>query len=141
MGIFDKSNFEVTTENGLSVFAYKDKDVYTKNSPVPQKVLKEVAKYNETYANEAAELAISIAKDHMKKNSNVEKTIVEVPYSPSARGNIITTIDRSKEVRLPNTGEVEQRSAIKVIVKDPAVKISKSKIREASKELTSVLVK
>lgn len=140
MAIFDKSNFEVSTVDGVSKFTYKDKDVYKNGTEIPFKVLKEVADYNNQFVNEAVELSAQLAKEHMKKEKNVTESIFDFGFSPSKRGKLTVDIHREKDVRNVKTGEVEKRSRIRVISKDPALKFSGSRLKELSKDLTDTLI-
>lgn len=139
MAIFDKSNFEVSTENGVSTFNFKDKDAYKNGTDIPFKVLKQVGDYNAEYVREATELSFELSKEHGKKNKNVDKMIFNYPYSSSGRGNIAIEVLRNKEVRLPSTGELVTRSDMKVIVKDPNSKFPKATLKDLNKQLTEVL--
>lgn len=139
MAIFNKDHFESVTVNGVTNFKYTDKDAYKKGTDIPYKTLEEVAKYNSTYVQEAAEVAAQVAKDHMLKNKNVDKVAFSFGYGTSGRNSITIDVDRCKEYKNPRTGETSKTTEMKVIVKDYGIRC-KPKIKELKAELTKVLI-
>lgn len=139
MAIFDKANFEITTENGVSSFTYTDKDAYKNGTDIPFKVLKEVGDYNAEYVREASQLSFELAKEHGKKHKDVNEIVFKYPYSSSGRGSIGVEVLRTKNVRIPSTGEVTTRSDMKIIVKDPNSKFPEATLKDFNKQLTEVL--
>lgn len=139
--MFDKSKFESVEADGVVTLTYTDPDVYKNSTEIPFKTLKEVEKYREAFALAATDTAVEEATKILESNQDANKVQVVYPFTTSARGNITVDIDRSKEIRIPATGEKEHMSSIKVIVKDPYVKVSKSHIRELSAGLTEKFIK
>lgn len=142
--MFDKNKFENTgKENGILSFKYEDRDAFEKGAPVPVKTLKEVHKYSKAYVEEATNVATELAKENFKKDKSLNKVIVNVPYSTSAHGHANITVTREKEYvnRLNGNNEVIRKSAIQVVVKDPAAEVPKSKIHELVDDLTATFCK
>ena len=141
--MFEKDKFKVTkTDNVVSV-EYEDKDIFRKNFPVPKKQIKELVEYQNSYLEEAANLAAQFAKENFKKDKNVDKLLLEVPYAFKGKGNATYTVHKEKEYRdtLHSDGKVFRKSAMTLNVKDPAAKLTKSKIGELVDDLTATFCK
>ena len=75
----------------------------------------------------------------MSSNKNVNKVIVEFPYTTSARGGVDVTVHRSKTYPGMNGGPEVTKSAISVAVTDPYTKI-KATVKSLEQDLTKALL-
>lgn len=140
--MFDKKLFKSTKVDGVLSVKYDDKEAYGKGTDIPLETLEQVSEYNSKYALEATEAAVAYSKSQLKKDEEVNKVIVEFPYSTSEKGELTVTVDREKTFRNPQKeGETITRPAIAVKVKEPAVILSKSKIASMVDDLSEALSK
>jgi len=140
MAIFEKDNLNVNIVDGIATVSYDDDKVYSSGTDISMDTLKTVAKYNNTYVNEAAEVSAEKAIDIMKDNENVDKVMFNYPYGTSARNSVDIVAKRSQTYPGMNGGEPTTTSVLTVAVKDTSVKVAKSKIKELKGKMTAALL-
>lgn len=140
--MFDSKAFkDEVQEGGELVIRYQNENAYFEGSDLPKKTLKDVADYNAKYLEEFANASTKIAEARMEKDSSINKVIVEAPFSVSKRGSVTNKVNREQEFHIPNSnGETMKKSTVTLIVKDPSLKVSKSKIKELETALTGKLL-
>jgi len=136
----NKEDFEVTKENGVAVVKSANARLYLDNSPIDEKVLKEVAKYNSEYIYANVEAAKDISKDIMAEDKDIKKVLFESPYGTSARSKIDVGIERSHTY--PGVGDRPEvtKSTIKVNVVEATNKFSPTTRKKWEQELTDALL-
>jgi len=137
---FDKDKFDVTISNGVANITYTDKEAFFKNTKIPKKVLKEVFDYENEYILAANIEGAKQAKNLMGENKNLDEVVTELPFSPSARGKVTVVGKRSQKFRSPKDGSEIVKSTLRTIVKNPFLKVSDSKIKELTKDMTETLL-
>ena len=137
---FDTSRFEVNKSGNVATVTYSDDNAFYEGFDGTKAELKKVFTHAHEYIEKATETAAEQATDIMKKDSDIEKVLVEYPYGVSKRGGVTVTSKRSQTFRSPADGSEIVKSTIGVAVKDPLTKISKSKVSALSKTMTSTLL-
>ena len=137
---FDTSKFEVNKSEGIATIAYNDENTFYKGFDGTKAEVKKVFSHAHDYIEKATEAAAEQATDIMKNDSDIEKVVVEYPYGVSKRGSLTVMAKRSQTFRSPADGSEIVKSTISVAVKDPLTKVSKSKVSELSKTMTSTLL-
>ena len=143
--MFDSSKFKQNKVGSICTVTYDDSEAFKSNSPVASKVLKEVEKYRKEYVDKATEVAEEQAIELFKKDSKLERVIIEYPFSTSANGVFQVKVDRAKTYHVPGkpgekAGTIVMPS-VDIKCKDPYSKISKSKIKEMKKRIDEAIVK
>ena len=104
------------------------------------KALKNAAKYNKEYIQDAVEKATELASNHFRKDSSLDSIKFTTPFGTSSRGNIGVDIKREVEFSVPGTDKKVKKSSIAVNVKDPGSAMPKSEIRKLSDSLTKEFI-
>jgi len=137
---FDTSKFEVSKSGNVATVTYDDENAFYEGFDGTKAEVKKVFTHAHEYIEKATEVSAEQATDIMKKDSDIEKVLVEYPYGVSKRGGITVTAKRSQTFRSPADGSEIVKSTISVAVKDPLTKASKSKVSLLSKTMTSTLL-
>jgi len=140
MAIFDESKFETTVNNGVATVTYDDDSAFKNGTDIPFAEMKRTFDYAGEYIAEATTTSASHAEDIMKKDKSVEKVVIELPYGVSKRGTMAVTANREKTFKGMNGGADVTKSTIAVVVKDAATKMSRTKIKDLEKQMTSTLL-
>lgn len=139
------AGFETQVAGKTATMVYKDEDAYKHNTDIPFTQLKASDSYRNEYIEKATEEATKVAKKELEKNKSLDNVTVEFPFSTSKRGNVTVNVERSHTYHIPNPepGKPDSvtKSVVKVAVKDPANKMSKSKVKELEEDLTKALLK
>lgn len=121
---------------------YTDTEVYKKgNDDITTDMLKSVSKYSKAYVEEAAKFSTEVAQQSMLKDKEIEKVIVELPFTVDANGSLDITTYRSKTYPSMTGGEPVTKSAVRITAHDPSNGMSKKKIKALEEQLTAVLLK
>lgn len=139
--MFDKAKFKREKVGNQVTFKYEDDSVYTSKSEIDVDTLKKVEDYRNRYAKAATTIAAELAKDTMQKEKDVDKVVLEAPFTTSAKGGIEVTVDRSKTFPGVNGKEPVTKSKITTIITDPYCKVSKKYVKDLEADLTKVLLK
>ena len=139
------AGFESSTVQGSATLIYKDEDAYKKGTEIPFTQLKAVDGYRADFIEAATEEATKVAEKELKNDKSLNDVTVEFPFSTSKRGKVAVKVERSHTFKIPNAepGKPDSvtKSTVTVAVKDPANKMSKTRIKELEEGLTSALLK
>jgi hypothetical protein len=134
------ANFETTKTGDVVTLKCTEEDAYYKGTELSKKVIKEVFDHTHAYLTSKAEEAAVEATKVMEDDSDINKVIVTYPYSPSKRGELNIVANRSQTFRSPTDGSEVIKSTLKVVVKDPFNKVSKTTIRGLTGKMTESLL-
>lgn len=142
--MFDQSKFKSNVVANTANLVYDDSEAFKANSPVPVKVAKEYESYKKSYIENAAHIAEEQAIKLLKKDSNLERVIVQFPFTTSGNGMINVKIDRSRKYHVPSTDGKSTEvfmPAVEVGVKDTSSKLAKSKVKAIKQRIDAALSK
>ena len=137
---FDPKKFEVSKADGVATVTYGDKEAFFEGTEISKKVLKEVFDYENEYIAATNVVSAKQATELMKKDKGVNEVIVEFPFSPSARGKVNVIAQRSQTFRSPKDGSEVTKSTLRTVVKNPYLKMTKSKVQELTAAMTETLL-
>ena len=137
---FDKSKFEVSKSEGVATVTYTGEKVFMEGTDIPATEVKAVFKYAEEFIEAGTVAATAQATAIMDKDSKIDVVNVELPYGISKRGAVNLKAKRSHTY--PGIGDRPDvtKSTLSVAVKDPATKMSKTKVKALEAEMTKKLL-
>jgi len=142
--ILNGVEFEVNVE-GNTVVVNADENAfidYMKNEKELTKAeIKKVSVGMNDYLKAVVDTAVDKAGKELINHCDAEAVNVKFPFGVNKSDVVEVHVQREKDVRIPTTGEVVKKPAIKVAVNTKATRISKSHIRALREDLEEVLAK
>ena len=136
-------DFEVTVDGEKAVVEVKgEENPYLKEAEAAgftKKQLKEFADFQNEYVRKAVDTSYVEAKKVLEENKNVQEVEVIIPAGLNKSDKVETLVVREKEVRVPGTGEIIKKPAIKVAVETKLTKVSKAHIKALRDELAEAI--
>jgi len=137
---FGISSFEKSNVEGTVTLTCKDENVFKDQSGIDWDLMKKYDKYKDDYLTKAAEFSANQAKEIMLEDKKVNKVIVQLPFTTSKRGSVDVAVDREKTYPGMNGAPAVTKSAVKLVVVDPYMKVSKPYIKGLEAELTKAIL-
>ena len=140
MAEFKEDNYEVTVANGVATVGYTEDNIFTEGCDVSKADMKKVFDHASNYIASASEAAAVKATALMKKDKSVDKVVFAYPYGMSKRGSVDILANRSQTFRNIKDGSDIVKSTLRVAVKDPLTKASKSTVKALEATMTATLL-
>ena len=140
MAEFKDENYEVSVANGVATISYAEDGIFTQGCDVSKADMKKVFDHASDYIASASEAAAVKATDVMKDDKSVDKVVFAYPYGMSKRGEVSILANRSQTFRNIKDGSDIVKSTLRVAVKDPLTKASKSAVKALEATMTATLL-
>lgn len=140
--MLDQTSFDRAVAGNTLTLTCKDADAFKNGTDIDIKTIKKVEAYRNEYIEKATNIAQEKATEELKKNKNIERVVVEFPFTTNARGHCNVVVDREKTFHVPGEKDENKtitRPNITVSVKDPSSKMSKTKIKELQAKTQAAL--
>lgn len=140
--MLDQTSFDRAVAGNTLTLTCKDADSFKNGTDIDIKTIKKVEAYRNEYIEKATNIAQEKATEELKKNKNIERVVVEFPFTTNARGHCNVVVDREKTFHVPGEKDENKtitRPNITVSVKDPSSKMSKTKIKELQAKTQAAL--
>lgn len=140
--MLDQTSFDRAVAGNTLTLTCKDADAFKNGTDIDIKTIKKVEAYRNEYIEKATNIAQEKATEELKKNNNIERVVVEFPFTTNARGHCNVVVDREKTFHVPGEKDENKtitRPNITVSVKDPSSKMSKTKIKELQAKTQAAL--
>ena len=140
MAEFKKDNYEVSVANGVATVSYQEDGVFTEGCEVSKADMKKVFDHAGSYIASASEAAAVKATEIMTDDKSVDKVVFAYPYGMSKRGSVDVLANRQQTFRNIKDGSDIVKSTLRVAVKDPLTKASKSAVKALEATMTATLL-
>jgi hypothetical protein len=133
-------NYEVSVANGVATVGYTDEGAFTEGCEVSKADMKKVFDHAGAYIAKVTEAASEKATSIMTEDKSVDKVVFAYPYGMSKRGSVDILANRSQTFRNIKDGSDVVKSTLRVAVKDPLTKASKSSVKALEAKMTASLL-
>jgi len=137
----DKKDFKVEKSGNVATVTCTNEDAFYEGTDISKKDIKAVFDHSHQYIEECANAAAEQATAIMAKDKKVNEVTFSMPYGVSKRGEVSIKTRRSVTYPGINGSADVTRSDLRVVVKDPLTKMSKTKLRTLQKSMTEQLLK
>jgi len=134
-----KDNFKVEKSGSVATVTCEDDNAFF-DTDLTKKQIKDVFDHAHGYIEKAANVAADMATDIMKKDKKVNEVSFALPYGVSKRGGLNIQARRSTTFRGVGDRPDVTRSDLRVAVKDPMSKVSKTKLKAMQARMTEELL-
>jgi len=136
----DKSKFTITKAGSVATAEYKDENAFFGNDDVSRKDIEKVFKHAQDYVTDCAKVSAELSTEVMKDDSKIDEVHVTMPYGVSKRASVTAKARRSVTYPGMNGGDPVTKSDLRVVVKDPHSKVSKTAMKEMQSQMTKELL-
>ena len=137
---FDDKKYEVSVANGVATVGYIDEGAFFEGCEVSKVDMKKVFDHAGAYIADASASASVKATEIMTDDKSVDKVVFAYPYGMSKRGSVDVLASRSQTFRNIKDGSDIVKSTLRVAVKDPLTKASKSAVKALEATMTAALL-
>jgi len=136
----DKSKFTITKAGNVATATYKDENAFFETEEVSRKDIEKVFKHTQEYVAGCAKASAELSTDVMKEDSKIDEVHVTMPYGVSKRASVTGKARRSVTYPGMNGGDPVTKSDLRIVVKDPHSKVSKTAMKEMQSQMTKELL-
>jgi len=135
-----KNDFKTEKAGETATVSCEKDDAFFADTELTKKQFKEVFDHSNAYLEKCATVASEVAVDIMSKDNAINNVMFTMPYGVSKRGSV--DIRAKRTVTFPGIGDKPDvtRADLRVIVKDPLTKVSKTGLRALQQKMTKELL-